>query len=295
MTDAPIRYEVDGGIATIIFDRADKLNTLTGAMMRQMIELLDEVDADDAVRAVIVTGDGRAFCAGADISGGTDGFFSAGGENSPIRADGSVDYGHPAARDGGGLLTLRLYRCLKPLIAAINGPAVGIGATMTLPMDFRIASDSARFGFVFARRGIVTDAASSWFLPKIVGIAQALDWTLSGEVFGAEEALAAGLVKKLYPAGALLPAARAIAQRIASNTSPVSVALIRQMMWRSLGMDDPMEAHKIDSRGVISRSRSPDAAEGVAAFLEKRQANFPQKVSTDMPDFFPWWDERPFS
>ena len=289
-----LSYDVADGVATITFNRADKLNAFTGAMMHRMIELLDEIDADDAVRATIVTGEGRAFCAGADISGGADGFYSA-GEDSPYRADGSIDYAHPAARDGGGLLALRLYRCVKPLIAAINGPAVGIGATMTLPMDIRLASANARFGFVFAKRGIVTDAAASWFLPRVVGIAQALDWTLTGELFDAEEAFQAGLVKQVLPPDELLPRAYEIAGRIVRNTAPVSIALIRQMMWRSLGMEDPMDAHRVESRGIVSRSRSADAAEGVAAFLEKRAPSFPQKVSRDMPDFYPWWTDRPFS
>jgi enoyl-CoA hydratase/carnithine racemase len=287
-----IRYEVADAVATITMSRPDKLNAFTGQMMHEMIDAIDRVDADDAVRAVIVTGEGRAFCAGADLSEGVDAFVF---EGDVVRPDGSLDYSVDAARDGGGRLTLRLFQCLKPLIAAINGPAVGIGATMTLAMDIRLASSAARMGFVFARRGIVPEAASSFFLPRIVGISQALEWCYSGRVFDAQEAHDGGLVRSLHAPDELLPTAQAIAREIADNTAPVSIALIRQMMWRGTGMSDPMEAHRIDSRGILSRGRSADVAEGVTAFLEKRPAAFPDRVSANMPDFFPWWQEQAYN
>ncbi|CAN5354293.1 crotonase/enoyl-CoA hydratase family protein [soil metagenome] len=286
-----LRYEIDDGVATITLNRPDKLNAFTVKMMEEMLDVLDRVDEDDDVRVAIVTGEGRAFCAGADLSEGADAFVFGG---EVVRPDGSLDYAVDAARDGGGRVTLRLYRSLKPIIAAINGPAVGIGATMTLAMDIRLASEAARIGFVFARRGIVPEAASSYFLPRIVGIGQALEWCFSGEVFGAQEALKGGLVRSVHAPEDLLPAARKIARGIADNTAPVSVALIRQMMWRGLGMTDPMDAHRLDSRGILSRGRSGDVAEGVTAFLEKRGAAFPDTVSRDMPDFFPWWEEASY-
>ena len=285
-----LRYDVEDGVATLTLSRPDKLNAFTVQMMDEMLHALDRVDADDAVRALIVTGEGRAFCAGADLSAGADAFVFE-GEDPIVGADGKLNYAAEGARDGGGRVTLRLYNLLKPVIAAINGPAVGIGATMTLAMDVRLASETARFGFVFAKRGIVPEAASSWFLPRIVGISQALDWCCSGRVFDAAEALSGGLVKVVLPPADLLPAARAIARQYADNTAPVSVALIRQMMWRGLGMSHPMQAHQVDSRGILSRGRSADVAEGVGAFLEKRPAVFPDRVSTDLPDFFPWWEE----
>ena len=294
MSYETIIYDVSDNVATITLNRPDKMNTFNWQMMEDLIDAFDRVDADDSVRAVIVTGAGRAFCAGADLEGGASAFDAAGLENSPVRPDGSLDYSKDSARDGGGRLTLRIYRCLKPVIAAINGAAVGIGATMTLPMDIRLASDTARVGFVFSRRGIVPEAASSFFLPRVVGINRALEWCYSGRVMPAAEAKEAGLFKDVLPPDALLAAAHAIALEIADNTAPVSVALIRQMMWRGLGMADPMEAHRIDSRGILSRGRSQDVAEGVTAFLEKRPAAFPQKVSTDMPDYFPWWEEAEY-
>ena len=290
-----ITYEVADQIATVTLNRPDKLNAFTWTMMEETIDAFDRIDADDNVRAVIVTGSGRAFCAGADLAGGAGAFDAANAENSPVRADGTLDYAKESARDGGGRLTLRIYKCLKPVIAAINGPAVGIGATMTLAMDIRLASEAARFGFVFARRGIVPEAASSFFLPRIVGISQALEWCYTGRVFLAAEAKEGGLVKAVLPADELLRTAREIAREIADNTAPVSVALLRQMMWRGLGMTDPMQAHKVDSRGILSRGRSRDVAEGVSAFLEKRPASFPNKVSEDMPDYFPWWNDEPYN
>jgi enoyl-CoA hydratase/carnithine racemase len=286
-----IRYDVDLGIATIRLHRPERLNAFTVEMAHELMEAFDLADADDAVRAVIVTGEGRAFCAGADLAAGSGTFKH---ESLPLRPDGGIDYSSEAARDSGGRVTLRIFDCLKPVIAAINGPAVGFGVTMTLAMDVRLASEAARFGFVFARRGIVPEAASSYFLPRVVGISQALEWCCTGRVFPATEALAGGLVKAVYKAEELLPAAYALAREIVDNAAPVSVALVRQMLWRGLEFDHPMQAHRLDSRGVIARGRANDAAEGVSSFLEKRPAVFTDSVSADMPDFFPWWDEPPY-
>ncbi|MEO5722993.1 MAG: crotonase/enoyl-CoA hydratase family protein [Ilumatobacteraceae bacterium] len=281
-----IIYDVADQIATITLNRPEQLNAFTGTMMNEMIDAFDLIDADDDVRAVIVTGAGRGFCAGADLSGG-GATFSRGG------SDVMTDAGVP--RDGGGLLTLRIFECTKPVIGAINGAAVGVGVTMTLPMDIRLASDKAKFGFVFARRGIVPEACSSYFLPRLVGISQAAEWCFTGRVFPASEALAGGLVRSVHPGDELLGAARTIATEIAANTSAVSVALTRQMLWRMLGADHPMEAHKVDSRGILMQGRSADAREGVNSFLEKRPAVFPLKVSTDLPDIFPDQQIRKFS
>jgi enoyl-CoA hydratase/carnithine racemase len=295
MTYEQIKYEVSEQILTITLNRPEKLNAFTATMQREMIDAFDRADRDDAIRAIIVTGAGRAFCAGADLSAGAD-TFDRDARRGPVKrlADGRVDYSDPQVRDGGGQVTLRIFKCLKPVIAAVNGPAVGIGVTMQLAMDIRIASEAARFGFVFSQRGIVPEAASSWFLPRIVGISQALEWCYTGRVFPAQEALSGRLVSKVVPPDQLLPAARALAIEIAAKTAPVSVALIRQMMWRMLGADDPMEAHKVDSRGIYTRGRSDDVKEGVVSFLEKRPAQFRNKVSSDMPDYFPWWDERDY-
>ena len=297
MTDfTQISLAVADGIATVTLSRADKLNAFTGTMMAELIAAFDATDADDTVRAVIVTGDGRAFCAGADLSEGAATFDYANRTDapqraSPVRPDGTTDYAHDDVRDGGGRVTLRIFRSLKPVIAAINGPAVGIGITMTLAMDVRLMADTARAGFVFARRGIVPEAASSWFLPRIVGIAQALEWCFSGRVFDAAEALRGRLVSRVVLAGDLLAEATALAREIADHTAPVSVALTRQMLWRMLGAASPMDAHRLDSRAIWSRGRSGDAREGVTAFIEKRPAAFPDSVADGMPDFFPWWDE----
>ena len=285
MSFETITTEVTDGILTLTLNRPEMLNAFNQTMLQEMVAAFDEADADDAVRAIIVTGAGRGFCAGADLSSGGDTFD----------ADAREDRAGGLQPDGGGILTLRIYELKKPIIAAINGAAVGVGVTMTLPMDIRIASDNAKFGFVFARRGIVPEACSSYFLPRVVGISQALDWCYSGKVFPAQEALEGGLVRSLHPADELLDAARAIATEISANTSAVSVTLIRQMMWRMLGADHPMEAHKIDSRGIYHRGRSDDAKEGVSAFLEKRPAEFPGKVSKDLPDYYPWWEPRKFS
>jgi enoyl-CoA hydratase/carnithine racemase len=292
-----ITTEISEGIFTLTINRPERMNAFNGDMMKDMIAALDVADSDDRVRAIIVTGAGdRAFCAGADLGAGKDTFdytkrperLEAG---SPLRADGTVDYSHPGVRDSGGRLTLRIFNSKKPVIGAINGAAVGIGATMQLPMDFRLASTKARFGFVFAKRGIVPEAASSWFLPRLVGISQALDWCYSGRVFGAEEALAGGLVKSIHAPENLMSAARALAHSLTRESAPVSIALTRQMMWRMLGAAHPMEAHKIDSRAIWSRGQSGDAIEGVTSFLEKRPAVYPGKVSTDTPHFAPWMDE----
>lgn len=291
-----IIYDVKDGIATITLNRPEKLNAFTGTMMTEMIDAFDKIDADDDVRCVIVTGAGRAFCAGADLSAGAKTFDYDKRTDRPDRGGGKVElsYEMEEARDGGGRLTLRIFECLKPVIAAVNGPAVGVGSTMQLPMDIRIASDTARFGFVFARRGIVPEAASSFFLPRVVGINQALEWCYSGRVFDAQEALNGRLVKQVVPGDQLLATATALAREIADNTAPVSVALTRQMLWRGLGFSHPMDAHKVDSRAILSRGRSGDAKEGVTSFLEKRQPTYPDKVSAHMPDFFPWWDEQKY-
>ncbi|MBY0302258.1 MULTISPECIES: crotonase/enoyl-CoA hydratase family protein [Sphingomonas] len=291
-----IIYEVADGVATITLNRPEKLNAFTGTMMAEMIAAFDATDADDDVRCVIVTGAGRAFCAGADLSGGGKTFdYESRGEESPVGPNGELRYSSESARDGGGRLTLRIFESVKPVIAAINGPAVGVGSTMTLPMDIRLASDTARMGFVFARRGIVPEAASSYFLPRVVGISQALEWCYSGRVFDAAEAHAGGLVKEVLPADRLLARANELAREIADNTAPVSVALTRAMLWRGLGYSHPMDAHKVDSRAILSRGRSGDAKEGVTSFLEKRAPVYPDRVSRDMPDFVPWWEEQRYS
>ncbi len=285
MTFTEIDYSVADHIATITLNRPDKLNAFTGVMMKELIAAFDKADADDDVRVVIVTGAGRGFCAGADLSAGGDTF-----NDGSLSTDAATKF----RRDGGGTVTLRIFAMHKPVIGAINGPAVGIGATMTLPMDFRLASDAAKIGFVFTRRGIVPEACSSWFLPRLVGIAQAQEWVMTGRVFGADEARAGGLVRSVHPVGDLLDAARTLAKEIIDNTAPVSVALARQMMWRMLGASHPMEAHRVDSRGIQIRGRSNDVKEGVMSFLEKRPANFVDRVSSDVPDIFPGWSEPEF-
>ncbi|MCK1721265.1 crotonase/enoyl-CoA hydratase family protein [Bradyrhizobium sp. 141] len=295
MTYDTIKFEVAEQILTITLNRPEKLNACTAAMERELIDAFDRADEDDDVRAIIVTGEGRAFCAGADLSRGVDTFDIEARRGAVKRLpDGRVDYSDPNVSDSGGHLTLRIFKSLKPVIAAVNGPAVGMGVTMQLAMDIRIASESARFGFVFSQRGIVPEEASSWFLPRIVGVEQALEWCYTGRIFSAQEALAGRLVSKVVPPDQMLPTARALAREIAEKTAPVSIALIRQMMWRMLGADDPIEAHKIDSRGMYTRGSSVDAKEGVMAFLEKRAPMFKDKVSADMPDYFPWWTEREY-
>lgn len=279
-----IQYEIAERVATITLRRPDHLNAFTPRMRDELVDAFAQADADDGVRAVIVTGAGRAFCAGADLSAGRGSFDFRGREGA-----------EPAShRDGGGLVALRIFEMRKPVIAAVNGAAVGVGVTMTLPMDIRIASTEARFGFVFARRGMVPEACSSWFLPRLVGVSRALEWTFSGRVFGAAEALAGGLVSRVVPPHELLPAARALAREIAQQTSAVSVALTRQMLWRMLGAAHPMDAHRVDSQGIYWMGASPDAAEGIASFKEKRAPRFAMRPSRDMPPFYPWWPEEPF-
>ena len=285
MDYSTILYDLEDNVLLITLNRPEILNAFNRDMMAELIDALDKADADDNVRAIIVTGAGRGFCAGADLSAGGNTFNA---EARDDREDG-------LHRDGGGRVTLRIFECKKPIIAAINGAAVGIGATMTLPMDIRLCSTKAKFGFVFARRGIVPEACSSYFLPRVVGISQALEWCYSGRVFPGDEALAGGLVRSVHQPDDLLAAAKVIAREIADNTSAVSVTLIRQMMWKMLGADHPMEAHKIDSRGIYFAGKAADAKEGVESFLEKRTAKFPLKVSEDMPEFYPWWEDREFS
>ena len=285
-----ILYSVEDGIATVTLNRPDKLNAFTTRMMMELISAFDETDRDDAVKAVIVTGAGRAFCAGADLSRGGSTFdrdANPEAERLAVRVNG-VD------RDGGGRVTLRIFDSLKPVIAAVNGAAVGVGVTMQLAMDIRMASTTARYGFVFAKRGITPEAASSWFLPKLVGIQTALEWCYTGRVFPASEALEKGLVRSLHEPDDLLPAARALAREIIDNTAPVSVALTRQMIWRMAGADHPMMAHRADSRAIQARGPSEDAREGVASFLEKRPANYPNLVSRDVPDIWPDWPAKEF-
>ena len=274
-----IDCQTTDGVMTITLDRADKLNALSRPMRHSLLAAFDEADADDDVRAVIVTGAGRAFCAGADLSKGAETFdYEKRGE---LRDDG-------LNRDGGGLVTLRIYASKKPVIAAINGPAVGFGATMTLPMDIRLASSAARIGFVFTRRGVVPEACSSWFLPRLVGISQALQWTISGRIFSAEEAQVGGLVSEVLSPDNLLPRAQEIAAEIAQNTSAVSVAMTRQMIWQMLGEAHPMAAHRVESRAMQQMGQMADAREGIQSFLQKRPPEFPLRVSTDMPAVYPW-------
>ena len=280
-----ITLDIADGIATITLNRPDKLNAFTGKMMHEIIDAFDRTDADDDVKVVIVTGAGKGFCAGADLSSGGDTFAKGG-------SDVQTKQGVP--RDGGGLVSLRIFNSLKPVIGAINGAAVGVGVTMTLPMDIRMASENAKFGFVFAKRGIVPEACSSYFLPRIVGIQQATEWVYTGRVFPAQEAKDARLVRSVHSPDDLLPAARELAREIADSTAPVSVALSRRMLWRMLGASHPMDAHRADSRGIQSRGRSNDSKEGVVSFLEKRPAEYPDKVSDGLPDIFPNWEEPEF-
>jgi enoyl-CoA hydratase/carnithine racemase len=279
-----VQYHVTGGVATITLSRPDKLNALNGEMYEGLMAAFDATDGDDAVRAVVVTGAGRAFCAGADLGGGAATFDYGDGAADP-----------EAHRDRGGQLVLRIFRSLKPVIAAINGPAVGVGISMTLPMDIRIMADSARIGFVFARRGIVPDGASSWFLPRVVGISRALEWCLTGRVFPAAEALEAGLARTLCPAADVLAVATGLATEIAEQAAPVSAVITRHLLWQSLGASHPMETHRIDSRAIYDTGRMADSAEGVAAFLEKRDPAWTLAPSQDLPDWFPWRPEPPFA
>jgi enoyl-CoA hydratase/carnithine racemase len=284
-------YDVEDGIATVTLNRPDRLNAFNTQMMRDLIDVFDETDGDDDVRCVIITGAGRAFCAGADLSGGGETFDyeKRGGEALAARTRDGLQ------RDGGGLLTLRIFDSLKPVISACNGAAVGVGVTMQLAMDIRLASTDARYGFVFARRGLNPEAASSWFLPHLVGVQTALEWCYTGRLFPAQEALERGLVRSVHAPDDLLPAARALAREIADNTAPVSIAVTRQLIWRMAGASHPMEAHRADSRGIQARGRSGDAREGVTSFLEKRAPNYPDRVSKDLPDIWPHWHAPTFS
>ena len=283
MTDAHIATQLDGGTFTITLNRPDRLNAWTAQMADELKAAFDEIDANDAVRVVIVTGAGRGFCAGADLA--------SGGATFDYQKRGVTDQ---TPRDNGGEFTLRVFDCKKPVIAAINGPAVGVGATMTLPMDVRLAAEDARMGFVFARRGIIPEACSSWFLPRVVGISRAMEWVSTGRVFSAAEGQEAGLIRSLHPQGELLDAAHELAKEIADNTAPVSVAVARQLMWRMLGAEHPMIAHRADSRGMVARGASADAVEGVTAFLEKRPAKFPDRVSEGLPETMPGWHAPAF-
>ena len=288
MTFEHIRYDVADRIATITLNRPDRMNAFTNRMTAELIEAFDRSDADDEVRAVIVTGAGRAFCAGADLGGGGDTWS----QSSAFVKDASATERYPG--DGGGRVTRRIFDSLKPVIAAINGPAVGVGITMTLAMDMRLCVREAKLGFVFAGRGIVPEACSSFFLPRIVGISQALEWCMTARIFRAEEALSAGLVRSLHEPDQLLTAARALATEIAQNAAPVSVALTRQMLWRMLSAQHPIDAHELDTAGLAGLGKSADAREGITAFLEKRPAQWQDRVSKDMPAFYPWWQDRPF-
>jgi enoyl-CoA hydratase/carnithine racemase len=292
-----IALSVDDSILTLTLNRPDKLNAFTPLMMEEIISAFDIADTADEVRAIIVTGSGRAFCAGADLSGGETTFdvtaADLGDTPSPVGPDGAIDWSDERLRDTAGRVTLRIFDCLKPVIGAVNGPAVGVGATMLLPMDFRVASASARIGFLFTRRGLAPEGASAWFLPRIVGTARTLEWCLTGRIIDADEALAAGLVRSIHDdQDALLSAARALAREVSSGTSPVAVAVTRQLIWRGQAAADPFDVHEIDSQALFSRGLSADVREGIAAFLNKRTPAFPDVVSQDMPEFFPWWRKR---
>ena len=279
-----IRTEVRDNSLVIYLSREERMNAFTLTMQQEIVKVLDDAEQNDDIKAIIFTGDGKAYCAGADLSSGGDTFDNRKGRKRT----------NNVVRDSGGLLTLRLFKSKKPLIAAVNGAAVGIGATMLLPMDTRICSDRARCGFVFARRGIVPEAASSWFLPRLIGIDKALELCYTGKVISAEEAKEINLVSEVLPQEKLIERALEIAKEFTAESSQISIALTRQMMWRMLGADDPMEAHKIDSRAIFELGQSGEAIEGVTSFLEKRPPTFPGKVSKDMPSFFPWWNEKEF-
>lgn len=277
------KYEVKNGVATILLSRPDKMNAFTKTMRKELIHLFSEADQDDAIRVVIVTGEGKAFCAGSDLSGGGDTFDQTIQEGKPVSIG--------EHRDGGGQVALAVFRCRKPVIAAINGHAVGLGITMTLPMDIRIISEEAKVGFVFTRRGVVPEACSSWFLPRIVGIAKAAELVYTGRVFLAREEAGSGLFNYIVPADEVLSRAREIAEEIAENTSAVSVALSKALLWHGLEEQDPQSVHLIDSRCFFWMGQNRDAYEGIQSFLDKRPPEFTMKVSKDMPDFYPWWKE----
>ena len=278
-----IKLEQHENLAVLLLNRPEKLNAFTFLMMEELIRAFDLIEEDDSFNALIISGRGRAFCAGADLSSGKN-TFNPSFDNFAIQQD---DF----RRDSGGILTLRMYKFLKPIIFACNGPAVGIGASMQLPGDIRIASEDARFGFVFNNRGIVPDACSSWFLPKIVGISKALDLTFSGRIIDSKEALDIALISSIHKPENLINDAKKIAQELVEKSAPVSIAITRQMLWRSFGQAAPYEAHVIESKAIDSRGASDDAKEGVNSFLEKRPARFKNLISSDMPDFFPWWED----
>lgn len=283
-----LRYEVEGRILTVTLNRPERMNAFTGQMCRELITAFDQADADDDIKVVIVTGAGRAFCAGADLERGGETW----GKHSEYLA--KQDKAERYVGDGGGRVTRRLFDFNKPVIAAINGPAVGVGVTMTLAMDIRLAAPNVKIGFVFAARGILPEACSSWFLPRIVGISKALEWCYSARVFKSEEALEAGLVRSLHAPDELLPAARSLAQEFIDNSSAVSIAMTRHMLWRMLSAPHPIDAHEVDTAGIAALGKSADAREGITAFLEKRKPNFTDRVSQNMPAFFPWWKDRAF-
>lgn len=279
-----ITLEQHKNLAVVFLNRPEKLNAFTFQMMEELISALDEIEKNDGLNAVIISGNGRAFCAGADLSSGKNTF-------NPTFDDFAVNQ-EDYRRDSGGILTLRMYKFLKPIIFACNGPAVGIGASMQLPADIRIASENARFGFVFNNRGIVPDACSSWFLPKIIGISKALDLTFSGRIIDSQEALDISLISSIHKSEDLINDAKKIAQELIEKSAPISIAITRQMLWRSFGQAEPYEAHVIESKAIDSRGASDDAKEGVNSFLEKRPAKFKNLISSDMPDFFPWWEDK---
>jgi len=280
MTYEHIRYRLDNRVACLTLHRPDAMNAFTTRMMHEVLDVLARVNRDDEVRAVVVTGAGKAFCAGADLSSGGSTFDASAGDDTVGLGD---------HRDGGGRVSLAIFECRKPVIAAINGAAVGVGITMTLPMDVRIVAEDAKCGFVFARRGIVPEACSSWFLPRIVGIAKASELCLTGRVFRARDEASSGLFNAVVPTEEVLPRALAIAREIADNTSAVSVALSRALLWHGLGEKDPQSAHLIDSKCIHWAGRHPDAYEGVQSFLEKRPPRFSMSAWSDMPEFYPWW------
>lgn len=281
MTFEQVRCLVRDQIMTVTLTRPERLNAMTETMRAELIGCLDQADADPDVRVVVITGCGRAFCAGTDLAA--------------KGAGGTFRYPDPASHvDGAGVLSLRIFECTKPVIGAINGAAVGAGATMLLPMDIRLAARTARIGFAFGRRGITPDGASSWFLPRLVGISRAMEWVATGRLFDADEALAGGLVRSLHEPGQLMAAAYELATEIAANTSAVAITLARQLMWRMLSADHPMAAHEIESRLLATLGSAPDAVEGVQAFLDKRPARFPGRVPDDLPGCYPWWAPREF-
>jgi len=277
------RYEIENGVATVTLYRPDKMNALTQTMRKELVEIFMAADQDDSVRAVVVKGAGKAFCAGADLSSGGSAFDRSVQEGRKVNLSGH--------RDGGGQISLAIFRCRKPVIAAINGHAVGVGITMTLPMDIRIVSEDARIGFVFTRRGVVPEACSSWFLPRIVGISKAAEWVYTGRVFRASEEATSGLFNYVVPRDRVLEKAMTIASEIVENTSAVSVALSKALLWHGLAEGDPQSVHLIDSRCFFWMGHQKDSREGVESFLEKRRPKFQMRVSSDMPDFYPWWKE----